>query len=396
MQVKGKDRRVFCQTRCGIQALPTKNHGIRPRRLYLCIMKPVLHNIYDRETLRRKLAEEPFDRLTISFYKYTPIEDPVAFRNQLFESWQAMGVLGRTYVAHEGINAQISVPEPAFETFKAALYAIPFLNGIRLNIAVESKDEAFLKLIIRIREKIVADGIDDPAFDVTQCGPHLDAASFNAMLDRPDAVVVDMRNHYESEVGHFEGAIRPDVDTFRESLPIVENMLSEHKDKPVLLYCTGGIRCEKASAYLKHKGFSQVYQLEGGIIEYTRNAKAQNLPIRFIGKNFVFDDRLGERITEDVIAHCHQCGAPCDTHTNCVNARCHLLFIQCATCAETYHGCCSEVCAEEIQLPVEVQKTLRKGTNKGANIFKKGRFPRPQDVQGFHPDHIGQNSLNRI
>ena len=119
-----------------------------------------------------------------------------------------------------------------------------------------------------------------------------------------------MRNHYESEIGHFTNAIKPDVDTFRESLPIIETQLSEHKqDKKLLMYCTGGIRCEKASAYFKHKGFENVYQLEGGIIEYTRQVKAEGLKSKFIGKNFVFDHRLGERITDDIVSQCHQCGA---------------------------------------------------------------------------------------
>lgn len=354
--------------------------------MYLCGMKPVLHNRFDKVTLLKQLEKEPFERVNVSFYKYFHIQDPQQFRDELFRVWNALKVLGRTYVAAEGINAQISIPEPYFEVFKTHLYSFAPLNGIRLNVAIESRKEAFLKLIIKVREKIVADGINDPDFDVTRCGPHLDVTSFNEMLDRPDTVVVDMRNHYESEVGHFEGAICPDVDTFRDSLPIVEKMLEEHRDKNILLYCTGGIRCEKASAYLRHKGFPKVFQLEGGIIHYTRKAKEQNLPIRFIGKNFVFDERLGERVTPDVLAHCHQCGAPCDDHTNCRNSACHLLFIQCPSCREKYQGCCSEACLEFIQLPPETQKELRKGQKKGANIFKKGRFPKKEEIVGIHPD----------
>jgi UPF0176 protein len=339
---------------------------------------PVLHNRYDRETLRRFLSEEKYPRVTLSFYRYVSVPDPVAFRDMLFKTWHKMNVLGRIYVANEGINAQMSVPEPQWEAFKAHLLSLPGMANLRLNVAVESSPESFLKLIVRVRTKIVADGIDDPSFDASKCGEHLNAEKFNQMLDAPGAVVVDMRNHYESEVGHFEGAIRPDVDTFRDSLPIIENMLSENRNKPVLLYCTGGIRCEKASAYLKHKGFEQVYQLEGGIIEYTRQARTQNLPIRFIGKNFVFDERLGERITDDIIARCHQCGAPCDDHTNCNNESCHLLFIQCSDCKEKHSGCCSAECQEVYSLPGEVRKELRKGKVAERNVFKKGRF-------GFKP-----------
>jgi UPF0176 protein len=150
--------------------------------------------------------------------------------------------------------------------------------------------------------------------------------------------------------------------------------LSEHKsDKNLVMYCTGGIRCEKASAYFKHKGFERVYQLEGGIIEYARQVKNQGLDNKFIGKNFVFDERRSEAISDDVIATCHQCGSPCDTHVNCANDGCHLLFIQCPSCAEKLDNCCSDSCASVVALPEEKQRELRKGTHNSNKIFKKGR-----------------------
>jgi UPF0176 protein len=202
----------------------------------------------------------------------------------------------------------------------------------------------------------------------------VDARTFNDLTEDPDTIVVDMRNHYESEVGHFEGAITPDVDTFRESLPIIVEELEDYKEeKNLVMYCTGGIRCEKASAYFKHKGFKNVYQLDGGIIEYTRRAKEEGLPVKFKGKNFVFDERRAERITEDIISVCHQCGDTCDDHTNCTNASCHLLFIQCPSCAEAYHGACSEDCSVIVQLPDDEQKELRKGKAAGKEQFSKGR-----------------------
>tara|TARA_B100000809_G_C15047154_1_gene497654 strand:- start:737 stop:1312 length:576 start_codon:yes stop_codon:yes gene_type:complete len=183
-----------------------------------------------------------------------------------------------------------------------------------------------------------------------------------------------MRNHYESEIGHFKGAITPDVDTFRDSLDIIEEDLKEHKeDKNLVMYCTGGIRCEKASAYYKHKGFKNVFQLEGGIIEYTRQAKAQGLENKFIGKNFVFDLRIGERISDDVIANCHQCGTPCDVHTNCDNVGCNLLFIQCESCKKEMNNCCSEDCKKVTALSFEEQKEIRKGMFFSNKIFNKGR-----------------------
>ena len=333
-----------------------------------------LYNKLSAEEGRFLLAQAGDERLTLSFYQYYHVENPQILRDYLFLNWNEMNVLGRIYVAKEGINAQLSVPAPRFEDFKNFLDGISFLKGVRLNIAVEQDNESFLKLTVKVREKIVADGLKDESFDVTQKGIHLNADDFNTLLAQPDTICVDMRNHYESEIGHFKGAFTPDVDTFRESLPMIEQELAQHKeDKKLLMYCTGGIRCEKASAYFKHKGFKNVFQLEGGIIEYTRQVNEKGLENNFIGKNFVFDERRGERISEHIIAKCHQCGSPCDSHVNCANEACHLLFIQCHSCKEQREGCCSIDCQETINLPVEEQRKRRKGKYNSNKIFKKGR-----------------------
>ena len=333
----------------------------------------ILHNRVDRRILKEKMYESNAKRVTISFYRYLNLKDPQAYRDQLFIDLSNLQVLGRIYVAHEGINAQISVPEEGLEDFKQYIDGSEELNGIRLNIAIEDDGKSFFQLKILVRHKILADGLNDATFDVTNKGKHVTAAEFNALASDPDTIILDMRNHYETEVGHFENAICPDVDTFRESLPIIEKMLEENKDKNLLMYCTGGIRCEKASAYYKHKGFKNVFQLNGGIIEYARQIKEEGLENRFRGKNFVFDERLGERISNEIISNCHQCGNPCDTHTNCKNDGCHLLFIQCEACAAKHSGCCSEECSDIIKLPEEEQKARRKGINKGRQVFKKGR-----------------------
>ena len=313
-------------------------------------------------------------RLTLSFYAYAKIDDPKQFRDDMFVAWNRLEVLGRIYIAHEGINAQLSLPADNFYKFKDQLDTVSFLKDIRLNVAVEHDDLSFLKLTVKVRDKIVADGLDDATFNVMDRGIHLGAREFNSMLEDPNTIVVDFRNHYESEIGHFRNAITPDVETFRESLPIIENQLADYKeDKNVLMYCTGGIRCEKASAFFKHKGFKNVYQLEGGIIEYTRQVKAENLESKFIGKNFVFDARLGERITDDILAQCHQCGKPCDNHTNCANEACHLLFIQCDECKGSMQNTCSTECLEVVQLPEDEQKARRRGIMKGNMIFRKGK-----------------------
>ena len=325
----------------------------------------------ERAQLIEKAGE---DRLTLSFYQYAKIVKPYFFRDYLFINLDPLDVLGRIYVASEGINAQLSVPAKNFSLFKAQIDSIDFLQNVRLNIAIEHDNKSFLKLTIKVRDKIVADGLEDKSFDVTKKGKHVNALEFNNLLEDENTICVDMRNHYESEIGHFQKAVTPDVDTFRESLPIIEKDLSEYKEnKNLLMYCTGGIRCEKASAYFKHKGFRNVYQLEGGIIEYTRQVNKLGTENKFIGKNFVFDERRGERISEDIISQCHQCGAPCDTHINCINEACHLLFIQCESCQEKMNQCCSSGCQEIIVLPKEEQRKLRKGSINSNKIFRKGR-----------------------
>jgi UPF0176 protein len=354
----------------------TKYHikflALRQINIKVCNMP--LHNKFNRKILKERILKDNTPRTTLSFYRYAKIENPDLLRNTLYKSLEPLEVFGRIYVSYEGVNAQISVPTHRLEAFRKYLYSIDFLQGVRLNIAIEDNGKSFFALDIKVRQKIVADGLNDDTFDVTNRGKHLSAKEFNELASQPDTIIVDMRNHYEHEVGHFENAILPDVDTFREALPEVEKLLEPHKDKQIVMYCTGGIRCEKASAYYKHKGFKNVYQLDGGIIEYARQVKALGLENKFKGKNFVFDERLGERITDEIIAKCHQCGAPCDDHTNCANDGCHLLFIQCQKCKEKYEGCCSSACQQIIHLPYEQQKQLRKGINKGRQVFKKGRW----------------------
>ncbi|GBF48943.1 sulfurtransferase [Leptospira ryugenii] len=327
-------------------------------------MKKFLFNRFDKNTLQRKVASDPRERRVISFYRYFKIEDPSSFRDQLYDRLEDLSVLGRIYLAKEGINAQCSVPIENYTPLRSFIDSIPELAGIYFNDAVEDKKESFLKLAIKVRKKIVADGLNDSEFDPSQVGTHLSPLEFHNALEEPGVLVVDLRNNYESEVGHFENAILPDAGTFREELPMVETLLENEKDKKILLYCTGGIRCEKASAYLKYKGFSQVHQLQGGIINYAKAIQDAGLKSKFIGKNFVFDDRLGERVTDDVLSVCYTCGKASDRHTNCANLGCHVLYIQCEDCSEKLKNCCSEECKSVVELPDEIQKDLRKQKRK--------------------------------
>ncbi len=333
-----------------------------------------LHNKVNKEVLKEQLRNETTPRTTLSFYQYYNLGNPKFFRDHLFLLLEKISVFGRIYVAHEGINGQISVPTSHLKNFREALDTITFLKDIRLNYAIEDDGKSFYKLTIKLKHKIVADGLSDESFDVTNKGIHLNAQAFNTLTQQSNTVLIDMRNHYESEVGHFKGAITPDVETFKESLPIIEEMLEDKKNHNIVMYCTGGIRCEKASAYYKHRGFKNVFQLEGGIIEYARQVKEQGLENKFVGKNFVFDDRLGERISEDIISKCHQCGNPSDVHVNCANDACHILFIQCPECAEHYNSTCSIKCKTFLSLDEAERKELKKTEVFNGTKFGKGRY----------------------
>ena len=335
----------------------------------------ILHNKFGRKDLEKQLAQEDFERTTLSFYKYVIIEDPVALRKALFIKWDELKVKGRIYIAHEGINAQLSCPKPNWEKFVKSVKSIKGFEDIPFKIAVEENQTSFLKLAIKVKKQIVADGLNNNEYDVTNVGKHLSAKEWNECMNN-GATVVDVRNHYESRIGHFKGALKPDVDTFREELPLIKEKLKDKKKEKILLYCTGGIRCEKTSSYLKHHGFKDVNQLHGGIIDYAKQIKENNLENKFIGKNFVFDDRLGEKISNDVIGTCDQCGGPCDDYTNCNYVDCNLLFIQCKKCEEKYEGCCNNNCQKMSKLPKDEQRKIRKDRKRPSlTSFKKSIRP---------------------
>lgn len=336
----------------------------KPEKLYNCLTN---------DEAKQLLAQETFKRKTISFYKYFPIDDPKSMRDNMYKHLSQLKVFGRIYLAHEGINAQISVPEDNFVAFRDYLYSFAPLNNLRLNIAIDDDGKSFWILKVKVREKIVADGIDDKNFTMKNLGEYLNAEEFNKLAEDPETVLIDMRNHYEYEVGHFKNAIEIPSETFREQLPMAVEMMKDKKDKNIIMYCTGGIRCEKASAWMLYNGFKRVYHLEGGIINYANMVNEKYLDNKFVGKNFVFDGRLGEQIGKEVISHCHQCGKPADTHVNCANDGCHLLFIQCNECREDFEGCCSEECQNIIHLSDEKRRELRSGIHNGIKVFNKSK-----------------------
>jgi len=325
-----------------------------------------------REEKKKAVVGDGIMRTTVSFYRYVKIADPKAFRDELFERFSSLGCLGRIYVAAEGINAQMNVPTSAWDQFDAYVKSKQELNGVPYKVAVEEGQmPSFYKLIVKVKEKIVADGLSDESFDVTNTGAYLSAREFNAYISDPDALVVDMRNAYESEIGHFQSAVLPQVDTFRDELKITPELLKIHKNKKIALYCTGGIRCEKASAWLKHNGFQNVHHLKGGIIDYKHQVEREGLENLFKGKNFVFDERMGERIGDEVISYCHLCSKEkSDTHYHCKNKTCHVLFLGCTTCIEKKKGYCSYKCMTFNALPVQVKKYL----SRNAHIDKPEQF----------------------
>jgi len=337
----------------------------------------ILKDLRPRDEKKKAVMNDGIPRTTLSFYRYVRIENPKGMRDELFLRLSEFGCLGRIYIASEGINAQMNVPKENWEKFDTYLQGIKEFEGVPYKIAVEETHTvSFYKLIVKVKEKIVADGLDDDSFDVTNTGEYLTAEEMNEYIDDPDAVIVDMRNGYESEVGHFENAVTPDVDTFREELKHTPELLKIHKNKKMVLYCTGGIRCEKASAWLKHNGFENVKHLKGGIIDYKHQVEEKGLSNKFKGKNFVFDERMGERVGDEIIAYCHLCAKEkWDTHTHCKNQACHVLFIGCPKCLEKKKGYCSYKCMTFDALPKMVKKQLTKNNHKKKlEHFKKNRL----------------------
>ena len=317
-------------------------------------MNSYLYNKKSKKDLEKDLEKEDFSRITLSFYKYVQLSDLEVFRDTLYSDLINLNVLGRVYIATEGINAQVSIPEYQYDKFIDYIYSYNNLSDIQIKKAVED-GPSFYKLIIKIKNEIVAYGVNKSSYIMKKVGTHLEPKDFNEKLSDPDSIVVDIRNHYESEVGRFEDAIVPDVDRSQDLLEEVKELLDGKEDNKILLYCTGGIRCEKASSYLIKNGFKDVNQLKGGVVNYANQVKENSLNSKFIGKNFVFDARMGERITQDVISQCHQCKEKADSHTNCANDLCHLLFIQCNNCNQEFKGCCCPECLDYFNLDSEMK-----------------------------------------
>ncbi|VFP85715.1 rhodanese-related sulfurtransferase [Candidatus Erwinia haradaeae] len=309
----------------------------------------LLYNTTPNKELKSRLLSEAPNRITVSFYKYFTITNPYEFRDALYLALMNLKVFGRIYVAKEGINAQVSVPCDLYSKMEKMLHTFdPHMSSMHMNIALDDNGRSFWVLRLKVRPRLVADGITDVNFNSNDVGAYINAETVNLLQDDCETVFVDVRNYYEYQVGHFNKALSIPGDTFRQQLSIIVDMLKKYKRQQIVLYCTGGIRCEKASAWMHYHGYKKVYQIQGGVINYVRQARMQGLPVHFIGKNFVFDERMSERISQDILAYCNQCGNSCDSYHNCRNTHCHKLFIQCPKCAYQFNYCCSIFCMQQL------------------------------------------------
>ena len=313
----------------------------------------------------------------IAIYCFTEIDKNsiMEFRENIL-SYETNNISGLIILGEEGINGTICGPEESLD--KLIKYIKKFLKKNDLNEKISFSDKSiFKKLKVRIKSEIVTIGIKD-INPKSINGIYLDADKWNELIKDESTILIDTRNFYEVNLGTFKNAINPKTNNFREFPKWVEENLEKKvkdiKNHKIAMFCTGGIRCEKASAYLKHHGFEDVNQLHGGIIDYNRQLKQDiSLKNHFEGRNFVFDERRGERVSNDIISSCHQCGKAYDVHVNCSNVNCNLLFIQCDSCKKKYQNCCSLECIEIISMPKEKQKILRKGKNNNKMYYSHKR-----------------------
>ncbi|KAI8062833.1 uncharacterized protein B0P05DRAFT_574424 [Gilbertella persicaria] len=293
---------------------------------------------------------------TLAFYKFYPFTKPEleALKEKLLHDFGEWGIVGRIYISKEGINAQIACPEERLPELRAyhQNYLTPLVGGnlMDLNIGTEHGKRSFRALHVRIRKQLIVDGLNSEDYDLTNEPSHLSPADWHEKLTQYEQqygkkpVLIDMRNHYESNIGFFDGAIRPDADTFKDSITAMNEICKDlPRDQEVFMYCTGGIRCTKAGAILQSaSGFKTVHLVEGGITSYGRWIEEQKDKMSlFRGKNFTFDARMGEKITDEVFGKCQVCGQPSSRYQNCAHSSCNILMLCCPSCAGQFLNTCA-------------------------------------------------------
>jgi len=293
--------------------------------------------------------------IILLFYKYVVLSEPEAILEWQQTLCKSLDLRGRIILAKEGINGTVGGTKEATDAYIAAMEQHPLFDKIDFKTAPGGNDH-FPRMRIVIKNEIVNLGLDTQKVSVKDTGTHLTPEQAHQLMNEApeNLVILDARNNYESRIGTFKGSLTPDIDTFREFPDYVDHNLEAFKDKKVLMHCTGGIRCERASAYLKQKGIAQeVYQIEGGIHRYIEKFPDGH----FRGSNYVFDARIAQRVNEDVLGNCDLCNVACDYYVNCVNAQCNNQFLACKQCRKTYKECCSTLCCDLVE---SGQTTLRK------------------------------------
>lgn len=286
---------------------------------------------------------EKKDYYVLAYYHYTPIDNPEEFTAQHLAYCKELGLRGRIYIAKEGINGTVSGLRDVCEKYMDELKADSRFTTIEFKVD-EHHEHAFARMHVRTKSEIVHSGLRDPGIiDPTrETGKHLDGKSFLEMKDRDDVVVLDVRSNYETRLGRFKNAVTLDIENFRE-FPEKIAELEHFKDKTIVTCCTGGIKCEKASALLIKQGFKDVYQLHNGIIGYAKETGGKD----FEGVLYVFDGRVAVPVNEvnpTAIASCKICGTATNRNLNCANVDCNEQFNMCESCSEQMEGACSDAC----------------------------------------------------
>lgn len=280
--------------------------------------------------------------IILLYYKYVQINNPTAIAKWQRSLCESLHLTGRIIIAHEGINGTVSGTEEQTQHYIDAMNQHELFGNIDFKTA-QGHEQSFPKLKISVKNEIVRMGIDPTQVTTKDTGIHLTPDQTHELLSNwpKDLIVLETRNDYEWEVGRFKGAENPNIKTFREFPEYVDKNLERYKDKEILMYCTGGVRCERASAYLVQKNVAKkVYQIEGGIHRYI-----EKHPDGFFrGKNYVFDNRVTVRANQDILSNCLLCTNPCDDYTNCINAFCNKHFVACSPCKEQFNYTCSTNC----------------------------------------------------
>jgi UPF0176 protein len=280
------------------------------------------------------------------YYKYVHIPEYEEFAKEHLQFCKELGVKGRILVASEGINGTLSGTVEQTDAYMLYMHNHPLFKNIVFKID-PSEGHVFQKIFVRPKKELVTFRLEEDVDPNELTGKHLSPKEFFEKMQDEDVIVLDGRNYYEYDVGHFRNAIRPEVESFRDFPEWIRQNLSEYKDKPILTYCTGGIRCEKLSGFLLKEGFKDVAQLEGGIVTYGKDEEVKGQ--LFDGKCYVFDERKTVPINQTehiVVGKCHHCGKPEDRFINCANDYCHLQHICCQACEEEHKSFCSDACEQ--------------------------------------------------